>query len=255
VARVVRRLLALMLVVLASRAGAAVAFVNAGAEASAASGGITLAAPASPVNDHIWVAAIHSSDQVAHTLTDWTQLANFNGSDTTSRLSVWWFRYAGSNPNLIVGHTSGATIVGGIASFSGCIDTGSPVDTTGATTSGPTDASIEVAGFTPTAANCMLVIVDGSADDNNRSTLPTSFAAAFEDTAGGTQNCYQSTIGTPDGSTACHYRIWTTGPTGDFTDTQSASDPWASVMIALKPPTSTQPPRSMQQYRMRRKDQ
>jgi hypothetical protein len=85
----------------------------------------------------------------------------------------------------------------------------------------------------------MLVACDGSADDNNRSTLPTSFTATFEDTAGGTQNCYQTTAGTPDGSVACHYRIWTTGPTGNFTDTQAAADAWASVLIALKPEIQT----------------
>lgn len=244
-------LLVVLWLMLATRASAAVEFVNAGTEAAAASGGITLNAPASPVSGDIWIAVIHTSDQVAHTLTDWTQISQFNGSDTTSRLSAWYFRYAGSNPNLVVGHTAGASIIGGIASFRGCIGTGSPIDTTGATTSGPTDATIEVAGITPTAANCMLVIADGAADDNNRSTLPTSFTAAFEDSGGGTQSCYQDTAGTPDASVACHYRIWTTGATGGFTDTMAASDPWASVMFALKPTDQSVVPVLMHQYRSR----
>src|SRR5512135_3730361 len=98
----------------------AATFVNVGTEASAGSGNITLNAPATPATDDVWIAAIHSTDNVSHTLTDWTQIAQGNGGGLTSHLSVWYFRYAGSTPNLVVGHTSGDTIVGGIAAFSGC---------------------------------------------------------------------------------------------------------------------------------------
>lgn len=212
----------------------AISFVNAGAEGSAASGNITLGAPASPQNDDIWIAIVHSSDQVSHTFTDWTQIFQANGGGTTSRLSVWYFRYAGSTPNLVVSHSAGQSPIGGILAFRGCVKTGSPVDTTGSGSAG-TDASIELTGITPTHDNCMLVACDGAADDNNRSTLPTGFAAGLEDTAASTQNCYQTTAGTPDGSVAGHYKLHTSGATGNFTDTQAAADPWASVLIALNP--------------------
>lgn len=212
----------------------AIIFVNAGAEGSAASGNITLGAPASPQIDDVWIAVVHSSDQVAHTFTDWTQIFQANGGGTTSRLSVWYFRYAGSTPNLIVTHTGGQSPIGGILSFRGCIKIGSLVDTTGAGGAG-TDASIEISGITPTANDCMLVACDGSADDNTRSPLPTGFAAGLEDAGGGTQNCYITTAGNPDGSVAGHYKIHTSGATGNFTDTQAAADAWASVLIALRP--------------------
>lgn len=211
---------------------------NTGAEAAAASGGITLAAPASPATNDIWIACIHSSDQVAHTLTDWTQIVQGNGSDTTSRLSVWYFRYAGSAPNLIVGHTAGATIIGGIQAYAGCKGTGSPVNVAGVITAGPTDASIEHAAITPTVAGCALLVINGAADDNNRTALGGDYAVRFEDSGGGTQNCYQDASGTPDGSLSLFDDLSVpASSTGIITVTQSASDPWASVLIALDPYT------------------
>ncbi|MGI0011408.1 MAG: hypothetical protein ACREAE_08415 [Nitrosopumilaceae archaeon] len=211
------------------------AFVNAGAEAAAASGNITLAAPASPVVNYVWIAVVHSSDQVAHTLTDWTQIVQGNGGGTTSRLSVWYFRYAGSNPNLVVGHTAGNGIIGAIAQWSGRKTTGSPVDVAGTITGG-TDASIEHSGIDPTQTGCDLLVINGSADDNNRTALGGVYSVAFEDTGGGTQNAYVDTLGTPDESIALFYDPdCPETATGTITVTQSASDPWASVLVALAP--------------------
>lgn len=213
----------------------AISFVNAGAEGSAGSGDITLGAPASPANDDIWIAVVHSSDQVSHSFTDWTQIVQGNGGGTTSRISVWYFRYAGSTPNLTVTHTSGQSPIGGIAAFRGCKKTGSPVDTAGSI-SGGTDGSIEHAAINPTQADCALLVCNGSADDNNRTALGGDYVVDFEDSAGGTQNCFQTTAGTPDGSVSLFHDISIPdADTGTVTVTQAASDAWASVLIALAP--------------------
>lgn len=205
-----------------------------GAKGEAASGNITLGAPGSPVSGHIWIAAVHSSDQVAHTFTDWTQAAQGNGGGTTSRLSVWWHRYAGSTPNLIVGHSAGAPIVGGIRAFAGCIASGSPIDTAGSVLGG-TDASIEHTAINPSQAGCALLAINGSADDNNRTALGGDYAVAWEDAAGGTQNCYITSLGV-DGSVCLFYDLdIPDADTGTVTVTQAAADPWASVLIALAP--------------------
>jgi hypothetical protein len=210
----------------------AITFVNAGVSAAVASGDITLAAPALPQTNDIWIAAIHSADQLTHAFTDWTPIFQANGGGTTSHLSVWFFRYAGSTPNLVVDTNSvGATVVGGIAAFRGCLTSGSPVNVVGTGSSG-TDTSLEVLGVTPSVNDCMLVICDGTSDDNNRTVLPTSFTAAFSPG----NNSYKSTIGTPDTSVALHYRIWISGATGDFVDTIGTSQNWASVLFALAPP-------------------
>lgn len=218
----------------------AITFVNAGAEAAAASGGITLAAPATPQNDDIWIAVVHTSDQIAMTMlaTDWTSVGQGNGGGTTSRIGVWWHRYAGVTPDLSVTHALGATIIGGIAAFRG-VTTSQPIDAV-SNILGGTDASIEIEAITTTVANTMLVAVDGSADDNNRSPVPSGFSVAFEDSGGGTQNSYHSTAGTPDGSVACFYKAQAaTGDTGGFTDTQAAADAWASFLFALAPAATT----------------
>lgn len=211
------------------------AYVNSGAEGSAASGNITLGAPASPQTDDIWIAVVHSSDQVAHTFTDWTEIVQGNGGGTTSRISVWYFRYAGSTPNLTVTHTGGQSPIGGIAAYRGCKTTGSPVNVAGAITGG-SDASIEHAAITPTVNKCCLLVCNGSADDNNRTALGGGYVVAFEDSAGGTQNCFQTIAGTPDGSVSLfHDEQVPASDTGTVTVTQAAADDWASVLIALEP--------------------
>jgi hypothetical protein len=212
----------------------AIEILEATAEASAASGNITLNAPSSPQTNDVWIAVVHSSDQVAHTLTDWTPIVQGNGGSTTSRLSVWYFRYAGSTPNLVVGHTAGQSPIGGILALRGCKTTGSPVNIN-SVVAGGTDASIEHTAITPTTARCLILACNGSADDNNR-TPDGTYTPRFEDSAGSTQNCYLTTAGNPDGSVAVHTLLQTNAVnTGTITDTQAAADPWASVLIAIEP--------------------
>jgi hypothetical protein len=213
----------------------AITALTASAEATIVTGSLTLNAPASPQNGDVWIAVVHTSDQNAMTMSaDWTQIYQGNGGGTTSRLAVFWHRYAGVTPSMVVTHSLGVSIIGGVMPFRGVKSSGSPVNATSAGSSG-TDASIEIAALTTTKNNCMLVVCDGAADDNNRSTLPTGFTAGFEDTGGGTQNSYHTTIGVPNGSVACHYKIQgAAGGSGTFVDTMAASDPWASVMFALE---------------------
>lgn len=213
-----------------------ISVVGTGAEGSAGSGNITLNAPSgTPQNDDIWIAAIHSSDQVAHAFTDWTEIAQANGGGTTSRLSVWYHRYAGSTPNLTVTHSGGQSPIGGIISFRGCKTSGSPVNVSSAIAGG-TDASIAHTAVTPTVAGCVLLAINGSADDNGRTALGGGYTVAWEDSGGGTQNCYDTTAGTPDGSVALNYDLDVpVSDTGTVTQTQAASDPWAAILVALEP--------------------
>ncbi|HVE25812.1 MAG TPA: hypothetical protein VNC22_10420, partial [Sporichthya sp.] len=205
----------------------------AGAKAEAASGNLTLSAPASPSNNDIWIAAVHSTDQVTHTLSGWTNIANFNGGGTASHLSVWYFRYAGSTPNLVVGHTGGDSIVGGIRVFRGCRTSGSPVVTTGSTAAGT--GTQTGTGITPAEDRCVVVFCTGRGDDDSYSAI-SNYTVGLEDAAGGTQNCYQTTLGT-DGSVAIYYQIQSVplASTGTLTATSAATDPWASIIIALAP--------------------
>jgi hypothetical protein len=189
-----------------------------------------LLAPASPQTDDVWVAVVHSLDQTAHTMdAAWTEVYQGNGGSTTSRLSVWRHRYAGSTPSLIVGHGS-AAITGAIFAARGIKRTGDPVNVVGSGGSG-TDASAEHSGITPSVDGCLLLLINGAAPNLTR-TPPTDWTAEFEDTAGGTQNCYTGAAG----SIAVHSRIQpTAAATGTVVDTLSGSGAWASVLIALAP--------------------
>lgn len=212
----------------------AITFVNAGAEGSAASGNITLGAPASPQNGDIWIAVIHSSDQVAHSMSgDWTQIVQGNGGGTTSRLSVWWHRYNGVTPSLVVTHSAGQSPIGGIAAFRGCVATGSPVGAVGSIGTGTT-ATIAHPGIA-ISGEIMHLLCNGAADDNNR-TLVTNYTNALEDSGAGTNNAYVTTAGTPDGSVCLMYRLVTNIANSTINMTQAAADPFAGVQIALVGP-------------------
>lgn len=210
-------------------------FVAAGTEGSAASGNITPGIPAGIQADDILIMVYHGSDQVAVTVdAAWTQIVQGNGGGTTSRLGVWWHRYDGvTAPSALITHASGQTPIAGIAAFRGYKRTGSPVNVAGSITGG-TDASIEHGTITPTVDLCMLLVINGAADDNDR-TLLSGFTNALEDTGAGTNNAFVSTAGTPDGSISMFYADWMAAATGTITVTQAASDPWASVLVALEP--------------------
>jgi hypothetical protein len=214
-----------------------ITFVNAGAKGQATSGNVTVGAPASPLNGDIWIAACHSTDNVTHSFTDWTEIFQANGGGTTSHLSVWWFRYAGTTPNLTVTHGAGSSVVAGISAFRGCASSGSPIHLTGAGGSG-SDNSIELSAITTTVDGCMLLVVDGNGASSTRNPPPTGYTVAWEDPAGGTQNCYRQSTA-PGSSLALHYLLQSTqGSSGSPVDTMAGGlGPWASVLIALAPPS------------------
>jgi hypothetical protein len=215
----------------------AIEFVSAGTEGSAASGNVAPGAPAGTSANAIWVMVAHGSDQVTMTASSvWTQVYQGNGGGTTSHLAVWWHRYNGTNaPDTTIVHTGGQSPIAGIAAFSGCVTSGSPVDVVGANSSATT-ASVTVTGVSTATTSTMLVSCFGFADDNNITlTTGTGWVAAFEDSGGGTQGSFHTTAGTPDGGVAAWYRTWDTGAVPSPTFTQAAADPWTAVMFALKP--------------------
>jgi|SRR5580765_3196055 len=139
--------------------------VMVGAEAAGNSGNITLVAPAGSQNDDIWIASIMSFDNVAHGLSGWTQIAQANG-DASTRLSSWWFRYAGTAPNLVVTHAAGGQIVGGITCVRGAKKTGSPLNAVGAMGSATGGSPTTAPAITTTVANCLIIGVGGGKNAN-----------------------------------------------------------------------------------------
>jgi hypothetical protein len=217
----------------------AIAFDAAGAEATANAGNnLTLAAPASPANDDVWVAVIHHNNHGATpSFTDWTTIGDYDDG-SGNLLSLWYFRYAGSTPNLVYGSTANGRI-GAIASFSGCKTSGSPVNVLGAGANG-SDASAEHTATTTTADNCMVLYIAAIAGaGGDIDILPTGTAAAFEDSGGGTQNCYAAT----QGAIGVSYKLQASaGGTGSLTSTFTAAVAWVTRTVALEPDTGSGQP-------------
>jgi hypothetical protein len=210
-------------------------FVAAGTAGAAASGNITPGTPGATdphdleVND-IVVMAYHGSDQVAVTVPgSWTQIVQGNGGGTTSRLGVWWLRYAGGAfPSALITHASGQSPIAGIATFRNCPTSGTPF--TAGTIAAGTVANIDHNGITPGGtANALLLAINGSADDNAR-TLLAGYTNVFQNAS---NNAFITALGTPDGSVSMFFKSVALSATGTVTVAQAAADPWASVLVAL----------------------
>lgn len=214
-----------------------ISHVTAGTEGSGGSGNVTPGLPGSLAANDILICTVHSTDQVAHSMnaTYWSQIVQGNGGGTTSRLSAWWHRYDGStDPDRVVTHTAGDTIIAGISAFRGCLRTGSPIESSSAIAGG-TDGSMETNGVSPAIDGCMILLLHGAGNDNNVTLVAGGYAASLEDTGGGTQNSFQSTTGT-DGMVGLQYLLQTSkAATGTVTVTQAASNAWTTAMASLAP--------------------
>ena len=172
-----------------------IAFVNAGAVTDDTSGNFTLNAPASPQNGDIWILLISSDDADgavdSSNLSNWTFIVG--SSAGTAPITVAWFRWAGSNPDLSATWGGVGQICAGIAAFRGCIASGSPIDTLGSVGTGSGTSVVSISGITPVLPNCMLVACDVAINDLDRTTIPSGFTAAFNPGSG---NSYKATAGT-----------------------------------------------------------
>jgi hypothetical protein len=190
--------------------------------------GCTLGAPASLKKGDLWIAVLHSSDQNPHSLPDWNEIIQDNGGGTTSRLSVWWFRYEGTVPNMTATKASGLAMLGKVKAFRNVRQTGDPIDTVGILNAG-SDASIEHLSITPSQSGCVILLIDGSHGGSGR-TAPSGYTLAYEyaDSFGGSNS----------GAIALAYQLnYATGATGDQTENLSGTADWTSVQIALAPAT------------------
>lgn len=211
-----------------------ITFVAAGTEGEAASGNVSPGWPSGVQWHDYVVCAVHSSDQVSHSMASpWAQIAQGNGGGTTSRLSVWSMNYKGLQPSMTVTHSSGNGIIAGCAAFrsakSGYYVT---LDQTGSISTG-TDGTIEHTSITPTQDLALELVIDGAADDNARTAIG-GYTPLLEDSSGGTQNAFIGTLGATDESVSIWLIDAFAAATPAVTVTQAASDPYAGLQVSLK---------------------
>ena len=168
---------------------------------------------------------ISSRDQVAHTFTDWTEIYQDTFDAQSLTTSVWEFRYAGVEPNLTVGHTSGANIVGAIAQLRGCDTSGSAVDTLGASTQALNSDTVTFASITPSTSNTLLLAVWTFNENLTTFTDPLDgFTQGFLEVEASAAGVY------------LYYKAHTSGATGELTltmDGQGSNDENDGMLIAI----------------------
>lgn len=95
-------------------------------------------------------------------------------------------------------------------------------------------ASVSATGVTTPAANCLVVAVAGTGDDNTISahacTDPSSLSEALDNV---------TTTGGDAAISIAHATRTTAGATGNYTATYAAADPWGAFVLAFAPPGQT----------------
>jgi len=203
--------------------------INTSAAVGANTGNITLNAPAGPTIGDIWLAYVmNAADPTATNMTmsgDWTEI--FEGSaETQSRIGVWWHRYAGVTPSMLVTCTDGGGggRQGRVAAFSGCKLIGTPVQVTGAA-NGDDSASVIHLGITPVVANAAIIAVSGVEQDITYTT-PTNY------TVTGT---FAGVFTGNDVAGAMFHRLnQPASATGNITAAISGANHWTSILFALE---------------------
>lgn len=152
----------------------------------------------------------------------------------TPKLDLFWkvlthLDVGASVTTTISGSSGTLCSVGGIFSFTG-VDEASPADSTGTATAG-TGTPNTNGGTTTVAANAMAVGLAGRGDNEAYS------GETINASATGVTERLDTGKDTGDDAQVCAYSkvIASPGATGNGSATTSATDPYVSVMISLKP--------------------
>jgi hypothetical protein len=209
----------------------AVAFRSVGTVASADSGNVTPGLPTGWQADDIFILVIEGRDNVTVSLpAGWTKFGEKN-SGTDCRLTMGWRRAVAGDTAPLVTHSGGSSIIARIAAFSGCVASGTPIDTPAEPfpSANGDSTTVTTNNFTPAVANEMIVFAIGQPSNTSFSgysgTNPT-FTEGFDSAKG--------TI--PVVSIALAYGNSTsTSALGARTATSGASNLSVGALFGLKP--------------------
>jgi hypothetical protein len=145
-------------------------FVGVGAAATATGGNVTPGLPAGTAVNDVLICVVESRDNVAHTMTGWTQL-NTGTSGAGHRASLFWRRATGGDPTTVT-HTAGGGIGARIIAFRG-VSTTTAFDVANSFTVSASDDDVEAAAITTVTANTMLVFTQHMAESYSGVGTPT----------------------------------------------------------------------------------
>lgn len=212
--------------------GVATASATTGAPGRTGDGDITCTLPTSWAIGDFAVMVVYNDDGDASTPTNWTEITGSPfGADTPKMCIFTKFLANGeSDPvTTISGSGSGVSHVAAIATYKG-VDLTTPVEVIGTATSG-TGTPMTAGTINTLTNNAWAVCLSGRGDNEN------SGSQTFGGSATGVTERFDSGTNQGGDSQVSLYdkEISSYGATGDGSSTTSVTDPFISVIIALKP--------------------
>lgn len=148
-------------------------FVAVGTQAATGNqGGVGPVSPGIPLGtttDHIMILLVETSNHPVNAIAGWADVGAGIVNQATgvvTSITVRWKRAGASETAPAVSIPAGGNhVIARIASFSGCINTGSPINTTNISVDNTTAATFSIAGSTTTVADCLVLGVVSTGTD------------------------------------------------------------------------------------------
>lgn len=154
-----------------SAAVASIGFVAASANASAASGNLSVTPPTTKLDD-IMICAVTSHDNVALSFPAGWNIYQEGNNTAVMRSTLAWKRAAGVEGAFSITHTAGDGIVANVATFRGCDQISNPISAS-VLTHNASSSTVTAATVSPTVNNCHLLFTMHDSD-NGASSAQTS---------------------------------------------------------------------------------
>ena len=201
-------------------------------------GTLTTPLPTSWAAGQLAILVIYLDQGTASTPTNWTSISGNPFGSGTEKLYIFRrFLQAGdADPaSTISGSGTNLSSVGAIATYNS-VDTTTPIEVIGTASAG-TGTPMTAGGITTLTNGAWALGCCGRGDNESSS------GQTFNSSATGVAERFDSGTSAGNDSQVSLYdkAIATAGATGDGSSTTSATDPWVSVIIALKPFTVSLP--------------
>ncbi len=214
--------------------GVGTAKTNTAAPGRTGNGDLTCSLPPGWTAGHLCLLILWNDQGTGSTPNGWTQIAGSPFGSSTPKLQVWWrFLQAGdSDPvTTISGSGTGISHCANLCTYSG-VNTATPIQTIGTaqTNTGSPMTALEI---TTGSNNVVVLGICGRGDNEDAS------GQAFGgDTTGVTERLDGGTNAGDDSQVSMYDKAFPTlgTLTGNGTATTSVTDPWISLLIALKAP-------------------
>lgn len=219
-------------------------WMGVGTAATAASGNVTPAYPTSPAPTagNLCILQVESGDNVAHSVTGWTQVYQQN-QGTILRASVWTRVFQAGDTAPTVTHTGGDSIKAQIHCIGG-INTATANGVNASSVNAGTGGTVTLNGVTPTAAGSLIVaLISGASSDTSGADAIGAISGSDPALAERADSAVVAGVRTVVGAMAEGIK-GTAAATGNRTATYSGagvpgSEQWIAIMLALTPTTAT----------------